>query len=395
MQEIRLILDAGHHDRSGCPVFATIPAPAGMFVRGATMVDSASGSTVTCQLDLAAPGRIGVAWIVDHVPAGEKRGYVLTLQDAAPLARTDASGVTVNQTGEDQIEVRIDDEVTTNFWYNGEWDRPFLHPVIGPYGHSVTRLWPLIEGDPHDQTDHPHQKGIWVAWGNIEGVNNWAPHELGGGKIVVDAFDMLESGPVYGRIRSRNRWMSHRGTIKTCDEIRDLVFYRFPRTELVMIDMRVTFIAGDEPVHFIDTKEGGICSVRLRGSMDVARGLGGLIENSFGGINEAECWGKRAQWCDYSGPVEGKTVGVTVYDQHTNPASPTYWHVRDYGLMTANPFGRHDFVDKREDGTWLLRAGDEATFSYRIYVHKGRAGEAAVADKYHDFANPPTVTVEA
>ena len=30
---------------------------------------------------------------------------------------------------------------------------------------------------------------------------------------------------------------------------------------------------------------------------------------------------------------------------------PTYWHVRNYGLMTANPFGISHFVGKKKDGT--------------------------------------------
>ena len=64
----------------------------------------------------------------------------------------------------------------------------------------------------------------------------------------------------------------------------------------------------------------------------------GAIVNSYGGSQEMETWGKRAHWCDYVGPVNGKTVGITIMDSPGNFRYPTYWHVRDYGLMTANPF---------------------------------------------------------
>ena len=53
---------------------------------------------------------------------------------------------------------------------------------------------------------------------------------------------------------------------------------------------------------------------------------GGKIENSYGGISESETWGKRAQWCDYSGPIEGRIVGVSVFDHPESFRYPTYWH---------------------------------------------------------------------
>jgi 7-carboxy-7-deazaguanine synthase len=68
------------------------------------------------------------------------------------------------------------------------------------------------------------------------------------------------------------------------------------------------------------------------------------IENSAGGVGEKECWGKPAAWCDYSGPVEGQTVGIAVMDHPGNLRSPVRWHVRDYGLLTTNCFGESTFA---------------------------------------------------
>jgi len=139
-----------------------------------------------------------------------------------------------------------------------------------------------------------------------------------------------------------------------------------------------------------DTKEGGILSIRVASSMD-AKGAG-RIENSYGGIGEAECWGKRAHWVDYSGPVEGATVGFAVYDHPTSFRHPTYWHVRNYGLFTANPFGLHDFYANRGiDGSHVLQEGARLRFKYRILIHQGSTAQARVADRYHDYSTPPKV----
>ena len=48
----------------------------------------------------------------------------------------------------------------------------------------------------------------------------------------------------------------------------------------------------------------------------------GQIENSYGGRQEEETWGKRAMWCDYYGPLDGETAGVCLMDFPTNPATP-------------------------------------------------------------------------
>ena len=97
-------------------------------------------------------------------------------------------------------------------------------------------------------------------------------------------------------------------------------------------------------------------------------------------------WGKRAEWCDYSGPVNGKTVGIAIFDHPSNPKHPTWWHVRDYGLFAANPFGVHDF-EKKEAGTGnvTIAAGKSVTFKYRFYLHEGDEKQARVADRYQEY----------
>jgi hypothetical protein len=86
-------------------------------------------------------------------------------------------------------------------------------------------------------------------------------------------------------------------------------------------------------------------------------------------------------------------VGITLMDHPTNPRYPTHWHVRDYGLMTANPFGLHDFYGDTNThrGDWTIPAYESRNFLYRVLLHRGGTAESAIRERYHDFVNPPKV----
>jgi hypothetical protein len=102
--------------------------------------------------------------------------------------------------------------------------------------------------------------------------------------------------------------------------------------------------------------------------------------------HEDNTWGKRAAWCDYSGPVNGKTVGIAIFDSPQNPRHPTWWHVRDYGLFAANPFGAHYFEKKAvREGDLKVPAGKSITFRYRLVLHEGNEKEANIAALYDKF----------
>jgi hypothetical protein len=170
-----------------------------------------------------------------------------------------------------------------------------------------------------------------------------------------------------------------------------MTFYATPPAAR-LVDYVVTFRAR-EAVTFGDTKEGGILSVRVATSMDVNSGLGGRITNAYGGIDEGETWGRRSPWCDYSGPVAGRTVGIAVMDHPDNLRYPTQWHVRNYGLMTANCFGWSYYrKDRSVDGSYTMAPRSDLSFRYRVFVHAG--GAEHVADRFIDLCAPPQVTIE-
>jgi len=159
-----------------------------------------------------------------------------------------------------------------------------------------------------------------------------------------------------------------------------------------MMDFDITVTAGDKPVTFGDTKEGSM-GVRVASSMDVTGGKGHILNSQ--GDKDAATWSKRADWVDYWGPVAGKTVGIAMMDHPTSFRHPTYWHVRDYGLFAANPFGVHDFVKGAAEhaGDYTIPPGGTLVLRYRILLHEGDAQDARIADVAAAYANPPTVEV--
>ena len=169
-----------------------------------------------------------------------------------------------------------------------------------------------------------------------------------------------------------------------------------PANERVL-DFEITIQApADRDVLFGDTKEGTM-AVRVNEQLRVTRGKkeagtghivlsSGVRDDAPPAKGDTKTWGKRAEWCDYSGKIDGKAVGIAMFDHPSNPVHPTYWHVRDYGLFAANPFGIHDF-EKKEPGAGNLNipAGKSVTFKYRLYIHEGDEKQAKVAERYKEY----------
>ena len=169
-------------------------------------------------------------------------------------------------------------------------------------------------------------------------------------------------------------------------------FYAMPEGERLM-DLDVTFRMTEGKVVFRDTKEGGLVSVRVASSMDVRNG--GRIENGYGGVNEGETWGRKAPWCDYSGMADGRHVGVAIFDHEKNPRYPTEWHVRDYGLMTANCFAwKHYRPEDGQAGDMTFPKGAVRQWRYRLFIHNGDARTGRVREHFLDYIAPPSVLLE-
>ncbi len=377
---LTLTVNAGFHDRDGCPVVIDVNHPdiSKFSNQDVILTDTESGEEISAQcITNADTDTISLAWILNGLPAGASRSYTLT------EGTVDETGVQFNEDS-DTIDITLNGREFTTFRYSKTQYRPYFFPVLGPNGREVTR------GETSDiSKDHVHHRSLYVAYGEVNDVDLWGEGS-NCGRVVHQNFTQKHGGAVVGTIYTDNNWETKDGEVLMTDK-QNFRIYNLPEDRTI-IDLDLSFVASAGDVHFGDTKEGGIMCVRVHPSMNASDG--GKIENAFGGINEAETWGKRANWCDYSGIVEGTPVGIVVYDHIINPRYPTYWHVRNYGLMGSNIFGSGTFErDKSKDGSYILKEGGEMNFRFRVLIHAGDATQGKVAQKYHDFINPPTVEI--
>ncbi len=302
-----------------------------------------------------------------------------TVSVAASDKKEKAEGVKISESGE-VLRIEINGDFFSEYHFK-DVTRPYLYPVMGPDEVPLTRNWPMKE-TPDEEHDHPHHKSLWYAHGSINGHDFWS-EEKGAGKTVHEKFIAIKSGRKQGSIQSRNKLVALDGTVVATDE-RTWTFYSRPDAR--MFDFAITIHASQGELKFGDTKEGTM-AIRLNEAMRLKGKIGhGHIVNSEG-VQDGETWGKRADWCDYSAPVDGHLVGVAIFDHPANPRHPTWWHVRDYGLFAANPFGIHEFEKKPAgSGDLIVPAGKSITFHYRFYCHKGDDKEAKVAEEYANYA---------
>jgi hypothetical protein len=74
--------------------------------------------------------------------------------------------------GTDRTEVLFDSQPFATFHYAKEWPKPFLHDLRAPSGTVVTRGFPIATV-PGENKEHPWQRGLWFAHGDIAGIDFW------------------------------------------------------------------------------------------------------------------------------------------------------------------------------------------------------------------------------
>jgi hypothetical protein len=285
------------------------------------------------------------------------------------------------------VVVKIDGQLFTEYLTKAGTS-PAMWPIIGPTGKPMTRSYPVGPRERGETNDHPHHQSLWFTHDEVNGHNFWSQNRNdrgpgSGAHVDHREFVEVESEGATVRIVTRNDWMND--DTKILEDERTIVYGKRDDNGR-FIDFTITLKATEGDVTFADTKEGTF-AVRVADTMRLEARKGGRVVNSEGQEND-DAWGMPARWVDYTGPVDGETVGIAIMSHPKSFRPNTRWHVRGYGLFAANPFGHRDFPkpELAEQGAVTLPKGEELTLRYRVLFHRGSTEAVGMAEAFDEFA---------
>ena len=213
-------------------------------------------------------------------PAQPKENGVLAVVDidsahtiSAELADVPAKGGVELRLAEDRqaLDVLIRGKLFTSYVYGRGFLKPYLGPVYASSGASYTRL-------DLETREHPHQRSVFIAVGDVNGIDFWNEYEETRGEQRHTGFERITSGPAWGGFAAGLVWCDHKGR-PVLDETRAFTFYNQPET-CRYIDVETTFTAAYGDIRFGGTKEAGPLGIRVNEEMRADRG--GRFVNAYG-----------------------------------------------------------------------------------------------------------------
>jgi hypothetical protein len=292
---------------------------------------------------------------------------------------------------EKKVDVMIDGELFTSYIYPGNIKKPVLWPVMSPAGNMLTRSFPMINKEG-DRSDHPHHVGVWLNYGDVNGLDFWnnseaiAPEKRDGyGTIYHRSVEKAESGNGTAILGTSSVWKSPDNTIML-EEHASFEFIAIGSMRI--IDRLTTLKAVIEEVNFTDNKE-GMFAIRVARELELpsenptdlvdSHGVVTRVEkmdNTFvkgdyrsaEGVEGKEVWGTRCRWMKLSSEIKGEQIAIVIIDHPSNVGYPTYWHARDYGLFAANTLGQKIFSEGKNEMNFSLKKDESVKFKYRLVV---------------------------
>lgn len=306
-----------------------------------------------------------------------------------------------------RVDVNIDGQPFTSYMWPLVAKKPVLYPLRTPKGTMVTRGYPPRPGEP---TDHPHHIGFWLNYGDVNGVDFWGNSEdlkpeerTKKGTIVHKAVKSASSGATRGELEVQSDWVGPTGTVMLQETTRYV--FRAPAGERV-IDRITTLRAQADRIVFADTKEGmlGIRVARelqhptkqeqtftdASGNKETVKASGpstGVYISSEGKRGD-DVWGTAARWVMLQGKIGGEDITLAILDHPSNPAHPTHWHARGYGLFAVNPFGVKDFRKGAQTLNYALEPGASLTFRHRVVILSAAVTMEQMDTRFQEFAKP-------
>jgi len=292
---------------------------------------------------------------------------------------------------EKKVDVMVDGKLFTAYIYPDNIKKPVLWPVMSQAGNMLTRSFPMINKEG-DRSDHPHHVGVWLNYGDVNGLDFWnnseaiAPERSDRyGTIYHRSIDNAESGKGTATLVTSSDWESPDKT----KMLEEHTSFKFTALENMRIIDRITTLkAIIDEVNFTDNKE-GMFAIRVARELELPSDKPTNLVDSHGvvtrvdkmdntfvkgdyrsaqGVAGKEVWGTRCRWMKLSSEIKGEQVALVIIDHPSNVGYPTYWHARDYGLFAANTLGQKIFSDGKNELNFSLKKGESVTFKYRLVI---------------------------
>lgn len=254
----------------------------------------------------------------------------------------------------------------TRYHFGQELHWPFLFPIIGPSGQSLTRM-----GHPRDPESHSHHNSVWISHNDVAGTSFWS--DSGDGKIRHKRIIKYEDLGECSYLVVENQWLTKEGKA-LLSETRQVTVVLLEGAEwLLVID---TELRANGAAVTLGKTPFGLIGVRMAKTIGVNDG-GGTIRNSEAGVNEKEILWKKAKWVDYSGPItKDRIEGITLLDHPENPNFPSYFHVRNDGWMGAS---------LTFDGPREITPEKPLHLRYGLYIHSEKKPSELIEAKWKQF----------
>ncbi len=292
---------------------------------------------------------------------------------------------------EKKVDVLVDGTLFTSYIYPDQIKKPVLWPLMSPAGNMLTRSFPMVNKEG-DRSDHPHHVGVWLNYGDVNGLDFWnnseaiAPEKREDyGTIFHRSIDKAESSKGSALLETSAVWESPDHT----EMLEEHTSFSFLVSEQWrIIDRTTTLKALLDEVRFTDNKE-GMFAIRVARELELPSEDPSNLMDSHGnvtrveqmdntlvkgnyrsadGVEGSEVWGTRCRWMKLSSEIKGEQVALVIIDHPSNVGYPTYWHARGYGLFAANTLGQKVFSDGKNELNFALKKGESVTFRYRLVV---------------------------
>ena len=274
-----------------------------------------------------------------------------------------------------QVAFLIDGRERLRWHFGGQYPRPFFYPLLGPSHQPLTRM-----GHP-GAPNHDHHRSIWFAHRMVQGIDFWSDQTKA--RIRQQQWLAYQDGDREAILAVRLGWYDGHDPRPLLRQ--DLVAALRPLDNgELWFEMQARFLPTADVLEFGRTNF-GFLAVRVAKPISEYFG-GGRLANSHGATGEPAIFGQKAEWVDYSGPVQPDRVeGITYFDHPANPGFPCHWHVRSDGWMGASVCMNRP-VQTRSDQPLTLR--------YLIHAHRGPLDADRAAATAAQFAATTPFVIE-